>query len=95
MKYNTHEIMDFNANSFINKHGYTIKYVHTINNKPMYVQYIDGIYNEYDNYDDNIDRFYAFSMHQLKIIQEVLDVQMSLLSDLLNNENIITLTVLI
>eukprot|EP01084_Bolivina_argentea_P241470 405375_1 len=58
-KYNVDKLMQFNQHSFLQDHGCIRKYIHTVNNPPHYVKYIEGNYNEYAAY--NMDEYTIFA----------------------------------
>ncbi len=54
-------MINFNDDTYINPYGKVIKFIKTINNKPLFVQYIPQLYNEYDTLNNNVNRIYATS----------------------------------
>ncbi len=59
--YKTIDLVDFNEDTFINHNGKILKYIKTMNNKPLYIQYIKHEYNENDTININSTRIFAIS----------------------------------
>eukprot|EP01084_Bolivina_argentea_P285848 490255_1 len=58
-KYGIDKLMRFDQHSFLHDHGSIRKYINTINAPPHYIKYIEGNYNEYDEY--NNDEYTIFA----------------------------------